>query len=49
MAMRRGYGNQGNRLATQRDDMDARRDMEEERKKAREMAMMKRLSSNGGY
>ncbi len=46
--MRRGYGSQGNRLAPQRDDMDSRRDMEDERKKARREAMMKRLSSNGG-
>lgn len=49
--MRRDYSNQGNRLAPQRDDMDVRRDMEEEKRKARREAMMKRLSPNpgGGY
>jgi hypothetical protein len=41
----------GNRLAPQRDDMDTRRDLEEERKRARQEAMMRRLSSKpgGGY
>jgi hypothetical protein len=53
--MRREYGAMGNRLAPQRDEMAARGSLEEERRKAREMAMMKRLSSKpatkykGGY
>lgn len=46
--MRRGYGSQGNRLAPQRDDMESRRELEDERKKARREAMIRRLSSNGG-
>ena len=45
--MQRNYGRQGNRLAPQRDDMDVRRDMEDEKKKARREAMMKRLSIGG--
>jgi len=45
--MRRDYGTMGNRLAPQRDDMSARKDMEEERKRARQDAMMKRLSIGG--
>jgi hypothetical protein len=49
--MRRGYGSQGNRLAPQRDEMATRRDLEDEKKRAREQAMMRRLSSRpgGGY
>jgi hypothetical protein len=49
--MRRGYGSMGNRLAPQRDDMATRRDLEEEKKRAREQAMMRRISSKpgGGY
>lgn len=49
--MRRGYGSQGNRLAPQRDDMDARTDLEEEKRRAREVAMMRKLSAKpgGGY
>ena len=41
----------GNRLAPQRDDMDARRDLEEEKRRAREQAMVRRLSvkPGGGY
>lgn len=35
----------GNRLAPQRDDMESRSDLEEERKRARQEAMMKRLSN----
>lgn len=35
----------GNRLAPQRDEMETRGDMEEERKRARERAMLKRLSN----
>lgn len=46
--MRRGYGSQGNRLAPQRDDMATRRDLEEEKKRAREQAMMRRISSRPG-
>ena len=45
--MRRDYGAQGNRLAPQRDDMMARRDMEDEQRRARREAMMKRLSIGG--
>lgn len=44
MAMRRGYGTMGNRLAPQRDELAVRDDMEEERKRARQEAMLKRLS-----
>jgi hypothetical protein len=49
--MRRNYGTMGNRLAPQRDDMDVRRDLDEEKKRARREAMMKRLAPNagGGY
>lgn len=45
----------GNRLAPQRDEIATRRDLEEERKRARQEAMLKRLSqksdagSKGGY
>lgn len=46
--MRRNYGSQGNRLAPQRDEMGSRREGEDERKKARREAMMKRLSGSGG-
>lgn len=46
--MYRETSKMGNRLAPQRDDMQARRDMEEERKRARQEAMMKRLSGNSG-
>ena len=46
--MRRGYGTQGNRLAPQRDEMSRRKDLEEEKRRAREGAMMRRLSSNSG-
>jgi len=46
--MRRGYGAQGNRLAPQRDEMATRRDMDDEKRKARQNAMMRRLSSNSG-
>lgn len=51
MAMRRDYRTMGNRLAPQRDDMAVRDDLEEERKRARQDAMMKRLSPKpgGGY
>jgi hypothetical protein len=48
--MRRGYGSQGNRLAPQRDEMANRDELEERKRRARESAMMRRLSSNsGGY
>ena len=49
--MRRGYGSQGNRLAPQRDDMATRDDAEERKRRAREQAMMRRISSRpgGGY
>jgi hypothetical protein len=48
--MRRGYGSQGNRLAPQRDEMANRDELEERKRRAREGAMMRRLSSNsGGY
>ena len=49
--MRRGYGSQSNRLAPQRDEMATRRDLEEEKRRAREQAMMRRISSRpgGGY
>jgi hypothetical protein len=46
--MRRGYGSQGNRLAPQRDEMLSRQDLEEEKKRARQEAMMRRLSSRPG-
>jgi hypothetical protein len=51
MAMRRDYGSMGNRLAPQRDEMFTRRDLDEERKRARQEAMIKRLSASpgGGY
>jgi hypothetical protein len=48
MAMRRDYGTMGNRLAPQRDEMDARKDMEEERRRARQQAMLSRLSMGSG-
>lgn len=49
--MRRGYGSQGNRLAPQRDEMNTRMDLEEEKRRAREQAMVRRLAAKpgGGY
>lgn len=45
--MRRSYGSMGNRLAPQQDETSVLKNRDEERKRAREEAMMKRLSIGG--